>query len=159
MHHAPPSPSIREHLLADHRALEQALERMVAAFEMNDRERIQRAYSAFEPRLLAHMDAEERYILPALLRVDEAEARAILDEHAHIRGRLMELGMGIDLRLVRLDMARDFQDELKAHAEREDALLYRWADQHLEAPDRASLLHAVADSVVSKLSAHVLARS
>ena len=51
------------------------------------------------------MEAEERYLLPALLRRDERAGRAILAEHKHFRDRLTELGVEVDLHTVRLDEA------------------------------------------------------
>jgi hypothetical protein len=38
----------------------------------------------------------------------------------------------VDLHLVRLEAARHFVDELRAHARNEDRLLYRWADDQLD---------------------------
>ena len=60
-------------------------------------------------------------------------------EHARIRQLLGELGVGVDLHLVRLELAREFIDFLRAHARREEALLYRWAASDLNAAARAAV--------------------
>jgi hemerythrin superfamily protein len=148
MSSSPNESRIRERFLADHVQLEELLEEVLRAFEADDRERIASLWNQFDARLLAHLAAEEKYMIPPLLRVDPPGARAILEEHEHIRARLTELGAGVDLHIVRLGTARAFIDELRAHANHEDKVLYQWADAHLGESDRATLLRALVDSVV-----------
>jgi hemerythrin-like domain-containing protein len=144
---------VREHFLADHRKLEDLLRQVLLAFEDDDRERVAAVWTLFDAQLLAHLDAEERHLFPALLRADERDGRALLEEHKHIRRRLMELGAEVDLHTVRLTEARGFIDELKAHAAHEDAILYAWADEHVDAGKRASALAALVDSLKGRLLA------
>lgn len=144
-------PRIREKLIADHRRLDQLLEKMVAAIASNDRETIADVFTEFDCRLRTHLEAEERHLIPALLRSDPRAARTIMAEHGHIRSRLLELGSAIDLHTVRLSSATAFASELRAHASHEDNLLYRWADEHLGEADRRSLLHDLVDGVMSRV--------
>jgi hemerythrin-like domain-containing protein len=81
--------------------------------------------------LLAHMEAEERFVLPVFANVDADEARALLREHGLLREQLLELGIAVDLHYVRYARSRDFADLLARHAAREESLLYRWADERL----------------------------
>jgi hypothetical protein len=53
---------------------------------------------------------------------------------------LIELGAGVDLHAIRLDTARAFIDELRAHAKHEDRVLYSWADERVREEDGRSLL-------------------
>ena len=76
-------------------------------------------------------------------RLEPEEARTILDEHGRIRARISYLGAALDLHAVRLGMIRALAYELDAHARREDKLLYRWADEHVNELDRAPLLRAL----------------
>ncbi|MEO6575089.1 MAG: hemerythrin domain-containing protein, partial [Polyangiaceae bacterium] len=131
--------TIRDRYLGDHARLEALLEQLLAAFEANDREDVQSLWTDFESSLLAHMEAEETFLIPTLLRTREREAYSLLAEHRHIRGRVAELGAGVDLHIVRCDAARAFVEELRAHARHEDGL-YQWADDRLEEHDRDSLL-------------------
>lgn len=140
------SPNIREIFLSDHRRLDALFGQIIAAFEANDREDIGKLWAEFETGLTTHMEAEERTLIPALARVDPTEANGILTEHGRIRARLAELGPSVDLHVVRLDVARAFIDEIKAHAEREDRALYAWGDEHLAEPDRAKLLADLRDA-------------
>jgi hypothetical protein len=132
--------TIRDRFLADHRRLEALLEQLLAAVEANDRDAMTRLWTQFDSSLLAHLEAEERYLFPALFRVCDRDARVLGQEHRHIRSRLAELGVGIDLHTVRLDSTRDFIDELRAHARNEDRLLYQWGDAHLDEPQRMSAI-------------------
>jgi len=138
---AMPSP-IRDHFLADHQRLEDLLERLLAAFEADNREDMTRLWSELESGLCAHLHAEETYLFPVVLRTSERTARVLFQEHRHIRARLAELGVALDLHAVRLDVARGFIDELRAHARNEDRLLYSCADDHIDELQRASILAA-----------------
>ena len=129
---APKSTEIRTLFLADHRRLDALLERLISAFEANDREDVQALWTLFERGLLAHLEAEENALIPALRSTNPTEADALLREHAHFRDRLAELGAGIDLHIVRLETARAFAAELLKHADREDQILYRWRDLRTE---------------------------
>ena len=89
-------------------------------------------WTELEHGLLAHMEAEERFILPAFARVDGAEALALLREHGALREHLLELGVSIDLHCATFARSREFVDTLRRHAGREENLLYRWANDHLD---------------------------
>ena len=141
---APSTTAIRDRFLADHHRLDALLSKLSAAFEANDPEDVAKLWTDFESGLLAHLEAEEATMIPALLRACARDARVIVQEHRHIRSRLAELGVAVDLHTIRLDTARDFIDELFAHAENEDRLLYRWADGHLGEPERVSALSELA---------------
>ena len=90
-------------------------------------------WTKLDHELLAHMEAEERFVLPAFARIDREEALALLREHGRIREQLLELGVAVDLHCIRLEQSRAFIETLRAHAGREDNLLYRWADTRLDA--------------------------
>jgi hemerythrin superfamily protein len=135
--------TIRAHFLADHQRLEVVFERVLAAFADDDREAVAAEWTQFDSALLSHMDAEERTLIPRLFRVDPRSARALLHEHAHIRSRLAELAAGVDLHMVRQEMARAFIEALRAHARSEERLLYRWADAYLDEPAKETALDAL----------------
>jgi hemerythrin superfamily protein len=126
------SVTIRDRFVADHRRIDALLERLIDAFGANDSEEIGRLWSQLEPGLLGHLEAEEKYMLPAFANVAPEESAGLAREHEHFRLRLSELGAALDLHLVRLDTARAFADELRDHARKEDGLLYRWADTNLD---------------------------
>lgn len=100
-------------------------------------------WAKFEHALLSHMEAEERFVLPSFAKVDPQEALALLREHGQFREQLLELGVAVDLHAIRYERSKELIERLQAHGAREDNLLYRWADEHLEiALASAALSHA-----------------
>jgi hemerythrin-like domain-containing protein len=140
------SPTLREHFLADHRRLDALFERLLDAFEADDQIEIRRLWGLLEPTLLAHLEAEEQHLMPAFNRVAEQSARELLAEHEDLRKRVADLGAALDIHIVRLEAARAFIEVLREHARKEDALLYRWADENVDASKKARLLERLMSS-------------
>jgi Hemerythrin HHE cation binding domain len=122
---------LRSLLSRDHERLEQLFEDLCAAFDADAPQDAARLWGELDQGLSAHMDFEERYVLPGFRAVDPREAGDLLQEHELIRRRLIELGVGVDLHLLRVEVVTDFIALLRAHARREDALIYRWAERAL----------------------------
>ena len=126
--------------------------RVLEAFADNDRELVATLWHEFDAGILAHLEAEEKFMIPILLRVCERDARILIQEHKHIRTQLVELGIGVDLHLVRLESARSFISELHAHSLHEDTLLYRRADAELGDEERQSVFAALAENLRTRLA-------
>jgi hypothetical protein len=133
---------VRDRFLADHRKLEARLERMVVTLAANDLEGSALLWSEFDSGLRMHLEAEESTMIPELLGAHARDARVLIQEHQHIRTRLMELGGAVESPR-RLGRLRSFLDELRAHARTEDRLLYQWVDALLDEPTRLSLVDAL----------------
>lgn len=129
--------SLRSQLTLDHQRLERLFEDLIAAFDADARQDAARLWGELDRGLQAHMDFEESHVLPAFRAVDRTEAEDLLREHHQVRCHLMDLGVGVDLHLLRVEVVADFIALLRAHAHREDALLYRWAERELPAPQQA----------------------
>ncbi len=121
--------TIRGRLLEDHARLDALFTDLLACMRGDDREASARAWSEFDKGLLAHMAAEETLILLLFREVDPEEADAILADHSRFRAKLAELAVAVDLHFIRADMAEELVASLRAHAAREDALMYRWTDE------------------------------
>lgn len=135
--------NLQQHLLEDHH-LDGLFTRLMEAFDANAREDTQTLWSELDRKLERHFAVEERFLFPKFARLDATETRALMDDHQRLRQRLATLGAGVDLKLVRAEVAKDFIDTLRAHAKREDELLYRWAREALAAE---------AEKIVDALSA------
>jgi hypothetical protein len=119
-------------LARDHQRLDALFERLLAAFHADARGELAPLWAEFDSRLRAHLALEEEHILPEFARMDPAEARALADEHVQIRKRLSELDIAVDLHLASEPTIDALIKLLRAHAKREDELMYRWAASHIE---------------------------
>lgn len=144
--------SIREHFLDDHRRLERIFEGLLDAFECGSREELSELWTRFESSLERHMVAEEKWMLPAFARENHDEAERIKAEHADIRRRLTEIGVGVDLHIIRLPVAKAFVDSLRAHAARENELLYKWIDDVMSVEERRSILRELGRTVRKRVA-------
>jgi len=128
MTETPPPNVLAEH----HRELDACIERLIARVGDGDPTELRPEWSTFERALLRHLEQEEAEILPGFARDDPAGARAILAEHADIRGALLDMGVNLDLHLLRAEQVERFVGQLRAHAKREEAALYAWAERHID---------------------------
>jgi hypothetical protein len=138
---------LRTLLSQDHARLDQLFDRLLAAFHADDREEAAVLWNAFETGLEAHMVLEEQRILPEFAKVDSAEAAQLAREHVAIRSSLAELGVAMDLHQTKAAAIDRLVGDLREHAKREDALMYRWASSNLsgdvETSVRSQLLAAL----------------
>ena len=117
-------------LLADHQRLDELFERLLDDVHRGDWTACQGTWSRFERELLAHLEAEEIFLLPTFQREYPHETEGLREEHLNIRLLLADLGVKLELHALREQQARHLVELLQAHAAREEALLYRWA-KHL----------------------------
>lgn len=130
-------------LARDHQRLDALFERLLAAFHADARSELCPLWTEFDSRLRAHLALEEEHILPELARVDPVEARALIEEHVQIRQRLSELDIAVDLHLARQPAIGALVELLRAHAKREDELMYRWAASHIEPAKQRTIISAL----------------
>lgn len=122
---------LRGMLHEDHEHLDKLFADLVAAFQADAREDAARLWNDFDAGLRKHLLLEEQSILPEFGKFNPAEAAALLGEHERIRQQLLELGVGVDLHLTRDYQVAEFVRALRAHAAREDAVMYQWAQREL----------------------------
>lgn len=106
-----------------------------------------------------HGLSEDTIILPGFEGHAPAEAHALGLEHAAIRKLLLQLGIEVELHLVRLETVKHLIDTLHAHAAREDAWMYPWAQVYLPLSARRQLFVRIGRSlrVLAALRARVTA--
>jgi hemerythrin superfamily protein len=131
---------LRKRLSEDHARLRQLFDDLVNAAEGADAPTLDRVWGDFESGLLAHMDAEEKYLLGPFEQTHPEETRQILDEHARIRALVADLGVRTELHTLRKGVVDALVRELEQHSAREDRLLYRWAEQATDEETQRSLL-------------------
>lgn len=136
---------VRIRLVEDHERLDALLVRLTQEAEDSDRQALQATWSDFEKRLSAHIDAEERYLLPLVESDNPSEAARTRHEHGEIRDLIADLGLAIELHTAREPDICRLVNVLRAHAKHEEAALYTLAG------DKASI--SVEHSVLTTLKA------
>lgn len=111
-------------LTQDHLEIAALLESLSQAADVSDRDALIASWSELEGRLIRHMDAEERYLLPLLEASHPAEVKRTRLEHARIRDLICELGVAVELHAVRSCDIQALIEVLRAHSQREDEELY-----------------------------------
>jgi hemerythrin-like domain-containing protein len=126
------SADLRRLLREDHERLDRLFSELLAAFQADAREDAAHLWNDFDTGLRTHLELEESFIFPEFAKVQPEETTALEREHEHIRERLLQLGVGVDLHLTNDAQVDEFVRELRAHAAREDELLYQWAERELQ---------------------------
>jgi hypothetical protein len=133
-------PQTRDDLLLPdhHRQLDRLFDELRDEARGDDARALCRLWSRFESELEAHMRAEEEHLLPAFSKQAPEEVAAIRADHAELRRLVAELGVGVDLHVLRATTADLLIARLRDHARREDRFLYPWAAANLP---RGTQLH------------------
>jgi hypothetical protein len=120
-----PERGLSEH----HRHLDHVFETLVSELECGDPLALRAEWDHFERELLEHLEIEERELLPTLAPRHRDEVDRIRAEHEGIRAALTDLGVRLDLHCLRAEDVADFVEQLRTHAAREDAGVYRWLEE------------------------------
>lgn len=118
---------VQSRLDQDHRELSQLLWRLSQDARDPSGLELQATWRELEQRLLAHLDAEEQYLLPLVEASHPFQSECTRREHDEIRRLVAELGVAVELHTVREPAISDLVRTLDEHAEREDRTLYRFA--------------------------------
>lgn len=137
-------------LFADHHEkIEKACDALRAATYGEDSLELIARYRTFERAMLEHMAAEEEQILPAYAAEAPDEAAEIRATHDELRRQLYGLGVEVELHCVRAESLEQIVKTLRAHAAREDARMYPWAQVHLPLRTKEELVTRIARSLRS----------
>jgi len=128
---APTQSTLYTYMMRSHDSLRDLLVRLLAAMQANATDEVRQLWNELDHELRSHMDAEERYMLPAFAHAARDEALALLRQHGQLRELLFDLGIAVDLHYIRYERSHEFINLLLLHAGREEKLMYRWADERL----------------------------
>jgi hypothetical protein len=134
---------VRAKLTRDHEELERLLRRLAEDGAAPEPGALLATWCEFETRLLAHMDAEERYLLPLVQASNPLVAERTRSEHAQIRGLVSALGVAIELHTARQPAIADLIALLRSHSEHEDRVLYALASERAPAHVRDKISAAL----------------
>jgi hypothetical protein len=114
------------HFSKHYRRLEGLLAELRALVLADDPRSLSRFWTAFERELRDHLAAEESSLLPAFGETHLHKARALRQDHAQIRELVEEIGLRIDLHLLRARAVDQLIDLLREHTLREEAWIDAW---------------------------------
>lgn len=120
---------VRESLGSDHEAIDHRLSDLVNAVEGAGFPTILQVFREVDRGLRAHIDSEERYLLGRFEELHPREIRELRQDHERFRRALDELSIETELHTLRKERIDDLVAQLRAHARKEDATLYQWADE------------------------------
>src|ERR1044071_2138265 len=104
--------TLHAYMMRSHEDLRAQVTRLLTAMQANAGADVTALWNELEHKLLDHMEAEERFVLPAFAHVDQGEATALLREHGLIRENLLELGVAVDLHYIRYERSQEIMDLL-----------------------------------------------
>jgi hemerythrin superfamily protein len=145
--------TIAAKLSKDHEQLDALLEQLAQDAQACDRDALQATWGMLESRLIRHLEAEERYLLPLVDAQCPAEVAVTRLEHAQIRDSLCELGVAVEPHTIRETDVRKLIDLLQAHARREEVALYPVAGEKASVAVEHSISAAIKAAVRSALHA------
>jgi hemerythrin-like domain-containing protein len=121
--------NVRESLGDDHEAIDRRLSDLANAVEGADFSTILQVFRGIDRGLRAHIDGEERYLFDRFEEGHPGEIRELRQEHEQFRRALDELIIQTELHTLRKASLDDLVARLRAHAQRENNTLYKWADE------------------------------
>ena len=138
--HASDDATFRDLLSHDHQRLDAMLSSILELAHLNVEPDLRLEWAAYEDAARAHLDAEERFLLPGLTKHDLGCSMRIHADHQAIRSALSEIGVGLDLHIIREEQMFALARMLRAHAKMEEGPLYDWADAALPTSYVATML-------------------
>jgi polyisoprenoid-binding protein YceI len=145
--------AVRAVLSQDHERLERQFQSIVVEASSDDPIELREAWRAFESELLRHFEEEEIRILPAFAQQRPVDAQTLLAEHERIRASLIKLGVDLDLHCLPAERIADFVASLRAHARREDEVLYPWAAHRLSDVARDRIRREISKTEEARMTA------
>ena len=118
-------------LMDEHRALVSLCDDLKNRVETGEWRLCDSVWDVFARRLTEHMRVEEEQIFPRHERIGESEAKLVADlrsEHDRFRSDLDRIGLRIQLHELDRPAIDNLVKRLEAHAARENASLYPWAE-------------------------------
>ncbi|MDF2692103.1 MAG: Universal stress protein family [Labilithrix sp.] len=119
-------------LRSEHQRFERVYDELLASYRSGDWNDVQARWLELESGLEAHIALEEERVFPMFQWANRAEYDALIADHAELRRVLSVLGVNIELHAVPERDAAKLIDRLRAHAEREEQVLYPWIEATLD---------------------------
>lgn len=144
----PGTDDLRSLLCREHAFFEALLHDARGVLEAGDTAAAVAYLREVERGLLGHLRVEERHFFPAMAEHHEHEVRTLREAHTRLRARLREvMGAPSDEPAVQLARIQALVEDLRAHAEHEEGIVYAWADASLSEHVHARLRRLLRDEL------------
>jgi uncharacterized protein (TIGR02284 family) len=130
-------------LESDHAAVAASLARLADFVQADDEPLAREEWNELEARVLAHLNAEEMFLLPGFERDQAVSARTIRLDHERIREMLGEMAIAVDLHILRPDSVHALSEVLTTHVGLETRTLYPWAKMRAEGNALGALIRRI----------------
>jgi len=135
-----------EILSRHHEDLDRRISVLLMKADSGDNHELAGEWNRFERELLRHFELEEREVFPRFSREHFEDAAALKQEHEALRRDLLALGIRADLHFLRAEAVRAFVADLRAHAAREEELLYPWSDTNVDLATWTAIARGLRDA-------------
>jgi hemerythrin-like domain-containing protein len=142
-------------LTKDHEEMDRHVAVLLTKADGGDCHELAAEWDRFEGALLHHFVVEEHELFPSFVLLDPEETMILQQEHEALRRDVLALGIDADLHCLHVEELRSFVADLRAHAAREERVLYRWAKDNVDADVWATIgktLRGARDVVTHQLA-------
>jgi hypothetical protein len=101
------------------------------------------SFGSFERQIIAHLDAEEKWLLPAFARARPQACETIRAEHARIRGAVDAVARSFHANAADQRALHDLLERLLEQFRREEADLYCWAETAIGESDSRAVIQKI----------------
>lgn len=119
-------------LRREHARLERLYGDFLGAYRTGEWSRVREGWSTLEAAIREHIKIEQRDVLPSFRAIQPAEAARLSADHDTMLRLTDAIAMAIELHAFPAADARELIARIRAHAAREEVLLYPWMDEALD---------------------------
>jgi hypothetical protein len=129
-----------------HARLEASGRHVLSTLHLEGPSGAKRSFVKFKRELDAHLEAEERWVLPAYGLIRPQAKEVICREHEQIRAMADRFARSLDTRRVDEPALCQLLELLGLHCRREEPELYRWAETAIGEPESRAVIQRIETS-------------
>ena len=134
-----------------HARLEASGRHLLSTLQLEGSKGARTCLAKFRCELDAHLEAEERWILPAYGRIRPQAKEVICREHEQIRAMADRFARSLDRPPVDEAALHQLLELLNLHCRREEPELYRWAETAIGEPESRAVIQKIETSEVCEV--------
>ena len=135
-------------LMFHHARLEASGRHVLSTLHLEGRHGARTCFAQFKRELDAHLEAEEKWVLPAYGRIRPQAKEVICREHEQIRSVADRFARSLDTPPADEPALHQLLELLGLHCRREEPELYRWAETAIGEPDSLAVIQKIETSEI-----------